>query len=131
MLMKKIISLFLCLTCVLTLVACGKKADPITLPQIDEITSVDITVGENTVSHSDKNWISEIITGISSSEATKKESVQDVPQAESYIKIDFRFETGTSTIFAYEDSGKYYIEQPYQGIYKIGSQLFEKLQESD
>ena len=54
MLMKKYISLFLCLTCVLTLVACGKKADPITLPQIDEITSVDITVGENTVSHSDK-----------------------------------------------------------------------------
>ena len=58
--MKKYISLFLCLTCVLTLVACGKKADPITLPQIDEITSVDITVGENTVSHSDKTWISEM-----------------------------------------------------------------------
>ena len=45
---------------------------------------------------------------------------------ESYIKIDFQFETGTSTIFAYEDSGKYYIEQPYQGIYKIDSQLFER-----
>lgn len=101
--MKKFLSLFLCLTCVLTLVACGKKAAPITLPQAD----------------------------ISSSESTKKESVQDVPQAESYIKIDFRFETGTSTIFAYEDSGKYYIEQPYQGIYKIDSKLFERLQETD
>ena len=98
--MKKFLSLFLCLTCVLTLVACGKKAAPITLP-------------------------------ISSSEPTKKESVQDVPQAESYIKIDFQFETGTSTIFAYEDSGKYYIEQPYQGIYKIDSKLFERLQETD
>ena len=103
--MKKFLSLFLCLTCVLTLVACGKKVAPITLPQTDEITSIDITFGENTVSHSDKTWISEIIADISSSEPTKKESVQDCPQVESYIKIDFQFETGTSTIFAYEDSG--------------------------
>ena len=28
--MKKFLSLFLCLTCVLTLVACGKKVAPIT-----------------------------------------------------------------------------------------------------
>lgn len=126
--MKKILSLFLCLAFALTLAACGKKAAPITLPQTDEIASIDITVGENTVSHSDKTWISEVITDISGSEPTKKESVQDVPKVENYIKIDFRFETGTSTIFAYEDSGKYYIEQPYQGIYKIDSQLFGKLQ---
>ena len=129
--MKKYVSIFLCLACVLTLVACGKKADPITLPQTDEITSIDITVGENTVSHSDKTWISEIIADISSSEPTKKESVQDYPQVESYIKIDFQFETGTSTIFAYEDSGKYYVEQPYQGIYKTDRKRFEKLKETD
>ena len=131
--MKKFLSLFLSLICVLTLVACGKKVVPITLPQTDEITSIDITFGGggNTASHLDKTWISEIIADISSSEPTKKESVQDVPQVESYIKIDFQFETGTSTIFAYEDSGKYYIEQPYQGIYKIDSQLFERLQETD
>ena len=129
--MKKFLYLFLCLSCVLTLVTCGKKVAPITLPQADEITSIDITVGENTVSHSDKTWISEIIANISSSEPTKKESVQDVPQAESYIKIDFQFETGTSTLFAYEDSGKYYVEQPYQGIYKIDSQLYSRLQEAN
>ena len=133
--MKKFLSLFLCLTCILTLAACGKKAAPITLPQADKITSIDITIEENTVSHSDKTWISEIIADISSSEPTKKESVQDVPQAESYIRIDFRHETGTETetitIFAYEDRGKYYLEQPYQGIYKIERRLFERLKETD
>ena len=82
-----------------------KRAAPITLPQADEITSIDITIEENTVNHSDKTWISEVIADISSSEPTKKESVQDFPQVESYIKIDFRLETGTSTIFAYEDRG--------------------------
>ena len=129
--MKKFLSLFLCLTCILTLVACGKKAAPITLPQADKITSIDITTEENTVSHSDKTWISEIIADISSSEPTKKESVQDFPQVESYIKIDLRHETGTITIFAYEDRGKYYLEQPYQGIYKIERRLFERLKETD
>ena len=134
-LMKKFLSLFLCLTCILTLAACGKKAAPITLPQADKITSIDITIEENTVSHSDKTWISEIIADISSSEPTKKESVQDFPQAKSYIRIDFRHETGTETeiitIFAYEDRGKYYLEQPYQGIYKIERRLFERLKETD
>lgn len=134
--MKKFLSLFLCLTCILTLAACGKKAAPITLPQADKITSIDITFEENTVSHSDKTWISEVIADISSSEPTKKESVQDFPQAKSYIKIDFRHETfrhetETITIFAYEDRGKYYLEQPYQGIYKIDRKLFERLKETD
>lgn len=129
--MKKFLSLFLYLTCILTLAACGKKAAPITLPQADEIASIDITFEENTVSHSDKTWMSEIIADISSSEPTKKESVQDAPRVESYIKIDFRLETGTITIFAYEDRGKYYLEQPYQGIYKIERKLFERLQETD
>ena len=55
--MKKYISLFLCLTCILTLVACGKKAAPIQLPQTSDITSVDVTVGENTTNHSDTAWI--------------------------------------------------------------------------
>ena len=133
--MKKILSWFLYITCILTLVACGKRAAPITLPRADEITSIDITFEENTVSHSDKTWISEVIADISSSEPTKKESVQDFPQAKSYIRIDFRHETGTETeiitIFAYEDRGKYYLEQPYQGIYKIERKLFERLNETD
>ena len=135
MIMKKILSWFLYITCILTLVACGKRAAPITLPQADEITSIDITSEENTVSHSDKTWISEIIADISSSEPTKKESVQDFPQAKSYIRIDFRHETGTETeiitIFAYEDRGKYYLEQPYRGIYKTDRKLFERLNETD
>lgn len=51
-----------------------KKAAPITLPQADEIASIDITFEENTVSHSDKTWMSEIIADISSSEPTKRKA---------------------------------------------------------
>lgn len=118
------------LVSILTFVACGKVADPMTLPQTDEVISMDITVGENTVQHSDKTWIGEILTDLSGAEPTKKESVQDIPQVEGLIKIDFHLKTGISTLFAYEDHGKYYIEQPYRGIYSIDRRLFERLQEA-
>ena len=129
--MKKYILLFLCLACILVFTACGKEAAPITLPKAADITSITVTVGENTVNHTDETWISEMISNLSSSAPTSKESVQDVPQVESYVKIDIQFETGTSTLFAYEDSGKYYVEQPYQGIYEIDSQLYKKFQETE
>lgn len=129
--MKKYISLFLCLTCILTLVRVGKKLLHSVAPNKRHYICWCNPVGENTTNHSDTAWISEIISDISSSEPTSKQSVQDFPQTESYIKIDFQFETGTSTIFAYEENGKHYIEQPYQGIYKIDSQLYERLQETN
>ncbi len=87
-----------------------EKTDPIALPQADEITSIDITIGTSTVNPLGKAWISEVIADLSGAEPTKKESVQDVPGVENYIKIDFQFKIGTSTLFAYADSGQYYIE---------------------
>ena len=127
--MKKYISLFLYLICILALTACGKKADPIMLPKAENILSVDVTVAGKTENHLGKFWISNMISNISNAQPTRKESVQDVPQVESYIKIDIQSETGTSTLFAYEDNMKYYIEQPYQGIYEIDSKQYEQLQE--
>lgn len=128
--MKKYLYISFCLAYILILAACGNKAAPIVLPQTDSIKSVDVTVGENTVNYADETWISEIISNISSSEPTRKESVQDVPQVENYIKIDIQLTAKVSTLFAYEDGGKYYIEQPYQGIYEINKQLYEQLQET-
>lgn len=128
--MKKYLYISFCLAYILILAACGNKTAPIVLPQTDSIKSVDVTVGENTVNYADETWISEIISNISSSEPTRKESVQDVPQVENYIKIDIQLTAKVSTFFAYEDGGKYYIEQPYQGIYEINKQLYEQLQET-
>ena len=128
--MKKYRSFFISLVFVLTLAACGKKADPIILPQANGVTSIDITNGENTVSCSDKSWISEVLAGISNSEPTGRLSVQDVPLADNYIRIDIRHAPATTSLFAYEDGGKYYIEQPYHGIYRIDGQLYGRLREA-
>ena len=123
MLMKRFISAALCFICILVLAACGKKQ---TL--FDDIASVDITADGNTVSYSDKTWIREIISDISAAEPTGKESVQDIPKTENYIKIVINTTMGAGTpLYVYEDTCGFYIEQPYQGIYKTDSELYERL----
>lgn len=103
----------------------------IVLPDAAAIVSVDITTEDDLIHHTDAAWISDVIHNISESEPTDKISVQDTPNIDSYIKIDFNFEKDTSTLFAYEDNGKYYVEQPYQGIFEISSRLYQRLQNMD
>lgn len=128
--MKKYISLILCLISIFTLTACGKMADPIKLPKSENILSVDVTVAGQTEHYSDERWIKNMISTISNSKPTLKESVQDVPQVENYMQIDMQVKNGeVSTLFAFEDNEKYFIEQPYQGIYEITSKEYKQLKE--
>lgn len=115
----------ICVACILTLFACSKKANPIVLPQSSDVVSVDVTVGENTVNCSDKIWIDEVISGLSDSKPTNKQSVQDFPQVDNYIKVELNSQTEKTTVFVYKDKGKFYIEQPYNGIYIIDSDLYK------
>lgn len=123
--MKKCFSVIICVACILTLFACSKKANPIILPQSSDVVSVDVTVGENTVNCSDKTWIDEVISGLSDSKPTNRESVQDFPQVDNYIKVELNSQTEKTTVFVYKDKGKFYVEQPYNGIYIIDSDLYK------
>lgn len=123
--MKKCFSVIICVVCILTLFACGKKANPIILPQSSDVVSVDVIDGENTVNCSDKTWIDEVINGITDSKPTNKQSVQDFPQVDNYIKVELNSQTEKTTVFVYKDKGKFYIEQPYNGIYIIDSDLYK------
>ena len=123
--MKKCFSVIICVACILTLFACSKNANPIILPQSSDVVSVDVTVGENTVNCSDKIWIDEVISGLSDSKPTNKQSVQDFPQVDNYIKVELNSQTEKTTVFVYKDKGKFYIEQPYNGIYIIDSDLYK------
>lgn len=127
--MKKCFSVIICVACILTLFACGKKANPIVLPQSSDVVSVDVIDGENTVNCSDKTWIDEVINGITDSKPTNKQSVQDFPQVDNYIKVELNSQTEKTTVFVYKDKGKFYIEQPYNGIYIIDSDLYKMFQE--
>lgn len=119
--MKKWISMLLVsVAFVFVLVGCSQKtADPIVLPDIDKIETVEITtVGGSTVSYSDKEWIEQFLSIFTQATATSKQSVQDCPNVDKYGKVDISNNGGITTVFYYAENGKYYIEQPYQGIYE-------------
>ena len=116
--MKKLIALVLALVCVFGLIGCGKQTEPIVLPAVDEIDSINITTFDNSeITYSDKELIEQFIGILANTETTTKESVQDIPNVENYGKVDISYNNKIATIFYYTEKGKHYIEQPYQGIY--------------
>lgn len=127
--MKKCFSVIICVVCILTLFACSKKANPIVLPQSSDVVSVDVIDGENTVNCSDKTWIDEVINGMTDSKPTNRESVQDFPQVDNYIKVELNSQTEKTTVFVYKDKGKFYVEQPYSGICIIDEETYNQLKE--
>ncbi len=63
--------------------------------------------------------IQKILSEIATGKRTEKQSIQDYPSAEEYGTINIENNGGMTTMFYYEENGKYYIECPYKGIYEI------------
>lgn len=119
--MKKLVSiLFISVAFVIFLVGCSQKtADLIILPDVDAIEAVAITTTDgSTVSSGEKDWIAQFLSICTQATATAKQSVQDTPAVDSYGRVDISNHGGITTLFYYAEDGKYYIEQPYQGIYE-------------
>lgn len=124
--MKSTAAILLTVIMCFVLASCG-KADPIVLPDRDNIANISVVIDGEIIYHEDSSWIDSVMSGIADAEPTSKESVQDVPQVDDYIKLDIQLFGGVSTVFAYEEDGKYYIEQPYQGIYKLDSDTYSRI----
>lgn len=106
--------------CMLGLASCSQKAAlPIVLPDIDEIAAIEITAADGTmVSYSDKETIERILSILTQAAATSKQSIQDYPQVDECGEIDILTDDRGVTVYYYEERGKHYIEQTYQGIYE-------------
>lgn len=76
-----------------------------------------------TVYELDQDKISFLIKDIEEKSSYSKESVNDNPNGVDYIqmKID------TKTYYVYERNRKTYIEEPYNGIWKIPSDLYKTI----
>lgn len=129
--MKKIPLLFLCLTLLLSLPACGRKADPLVVPDSEDIVSIDVVSDSGTVTHEDRDYIEAVLSGLSAAKPTRKQSIQDAPVVEGYLILNMHFEEGTSSLFVYEQNDSYYAEQPYEGIYQLDAELFQLIQSED
>ena len=80
-----------------------------------------------TVYELDQDKISFLIKDIEEKSSYSKESVNDNPNGVDYIqmKID------TKTYYVYERNRKTYIEEPYNGIWKIPSDLYKNIKNNE
>lgn len=76
-----------------------------------------------TIYECDESKISSLIKDIEEKSSYSKESVNDTPNGVDYIKVKM----DTKTYYVYERHGKTYIEEPYNGIWKIPSDLYKSI----
>ena len=127
---KNIIMLLFVLITALAFSACTKvNKEPLNLPELSSIESVRISYINNPAFEVyDADWIEAFIGKANSAEFTSKKSIQDRPAFSEMIQIDLIKANNTeSTLFVYEENGKHYIEQPYQGIYETDEDFIHLL----
>lgn len=136
---KIIISvLFICATAILGIVCfdkINKSSYTLNLPSADSINNIILKQNDKNTDLSDEEIIKDIIYVLGGvKRTTKEESIQDSPtNVDNEIQVNFKFKNnettkgGISTIFVYEKKGKYYIEQPYNGIYRISADEYNSV----
>ena len=109
----------------------NRRTYNLNLPQLEKLESISLEQDTNKKVINDNEKMKDIINILNERERTsKEESIQDSPvNTSNKVKIDFNFkETGASTLFVYERNNKYYIEQPYNGIYKISMDEYNSIE---
>ncbi len=130
-----VIVLFLCIIAIVGIYCynkLNKRTYNLELPMADEILNINLEQNTKNINVNDfqeiKNIV-EILGGVK--RVTKRESIQDMPvNVENEIKISFEIiNNGTATVFLYKRKNKYYIEQPYNGIYEISGNEYNSIEE--
>lgn len=107
----------------------NKKIYELKLPDVEILSSITIEE-DNKITLDEKTKMNEILSILNGvNRISRVESVQDVPvNATSVITINFNFkEAGSSIVFVYKKKKKFYIEQPYNGIYEISESEYNSI----
>ncbi len=125
---KKVIILiviFVCTSVVLGILYYNetkKSSYTLDLPLDDSVYSINMEQEDKIVRIDEQKKIKHIMFVISKvKKTTTSKSVQDSPvNAENVIKLNIEYSEGNIlTLFIYKKKNKYFIEQPYNGIYRI------------
>lgn len=109
----------------------NKYSYTLNIPSDDSVYSINLEQNGKRIEVSGQDKIKDIIYIISEvKRTTTNESIQDSPiNVENEIKIDFEYEENkTSTVFVYKKNGKYFVEQPYNGIYRISPDEYNSIE---
>ena len=131
---EKMIFIIILLVCVggaLGILYFNKSSYTLNIPSDDSVYNINLEQNGKKIEVSEQDKIKDIIYIISEvKRTTTSESIQDSPiNVENKIKIDFKYkENKTSTVFVYKKKGKYFIEQPYNGIYRISPDKYNSME---
>ena len=106
-------------------------AEPVNFPSNDEIIAIDIKKDTINLKYTDPEILKMIIEQLSKAKETRLLTVHDRPTVMDYYTVDIITKDNdmTYTSFIYQENSKWYLEQPYTGIYEISgdvSYLFKK-----
>ena len=94
------------------------------LPDTSKVEFGHVHDGDMTTAYEcDESKISSLIKNIEEKSSYSKESVNDNPNNVDYIKVKM----DTKTYYVHERNEKTYIEEPYNGIWKIPSDLYKTI----
>lgn len=131
--MNKIHKILLILSIFLLIAGCSQNKE-IVLPNSEDIEKIEITNNKDNrkLEIFDEEKVDELIKSlINKGKYVNKESVNDQPtNIDEYHIISFYYKEkkeNPSIIYLYKNGGKYYMEQPYQGIWKIDEEIYEKI----
>lgn len=129
--MKRMHTVMVMILLVLLLGACGKTTYTLKLPALEKLSSATLTQGERVRTLSEEADVEAVLSTLAAGRTTRSESIQDAPVGvDTPIRVDFVFrEGGVSVLWVYtnEKRGKYFIEQPYNGIYEITVEEYETI----
>ena len=126
-----IIILLVCVGGALGILYFNKSSYTLNIPSDDSVYNINLEQNGKKIEVSEQDKIKDIIYIISEvKRTTTNESIQDSPiNVENEIKIDFEYEENkTSTVFVYKKNGKYFIEQSYNGIYRISPDEYNSIE---
>ena len=126
-----IIILLVCVGGALGILYFNKSSYTLNIPSDDSVYNINLEQNGKRIEVSEQDKIKDIIYIISEvKRTTTNESIQDSPiNVENEIKIDFEYEENkNSTVFVYKKNGKYFVEQPYNGIYRISPDEYNSIE---
>ena len=109
----------------------NKFSYTLNIPSDDSVYSINLEQNGKIIEINEQDKIKDIIYIINDVKRTTNiESMQDSPiNAENEIKINFEYEKNkTLTVFVYKKKGKYFIEQPYNGMYRISPDEYNSIE---
>lgn len=128
-----VIVLFMCIGAAFGIVCYNKTNNSsyaLNLPSADSVYRINLEQSGKRLEISEQDKIYDIVNVVGAvKRTTNVDSIQDSPtNVDNEIKIDFEFgENKISTVFVYEKKDKYFIEQPYNGIYRISSDEYNSI----